>query len=312
MPRAGVAQLLTMGILSIGIPVLSLSVCGCGSGEGPVPNTAASWHAPADDPSAAAATTPARREADESVALVAGFEFQGQEPHRLTIDTHLVVEEDVLIPSRMSGIVEKILVERGSRVRKGQLLLRLKNLDLRLRVKRAEIALKQAEADYARAKRLHAERTISESAFEAVQLDHEAVSVDLEIAREELERSMVRAPFDGLIIERFAKIGQKVIEEENPPLFRLTGLAPLHARLYLPEQVARALREGDEVEIVPQFNTAAYVRGSVTWISPVIDASSGTSLAIVAVPSGDDGTTAPLLPGAAVSVTLNVSQNGAP
>ncbi len=330
MPKAGVVHFLMMGILSIGIPALWLSVSGCGFGEVPARSTAAAGHAPAEDvsadrasadnrrrfddgvPSAAGTKAPPRRESNERIALVAGVDFGGQEPHRFTIETHLLVEEDVLIPARMTGIVQKIFADRGSQVRKGQLLLSLRNHDLKLLVKRAEIALKQAEADYARAKRLHSERTISESDFEAIQLGREAVSVDLEIAREELERSMVRAPFSGLIIERFAKIGQKLIEEENPPLFRLTGLAPLHARLYLPERVARALREGDEVDIVPRFDTAGHVKGSVTWISPVIDASSGTSLAIVAIPSGGGESAVPLLPGAAVSVTLNMSPDGVP
>ena len=312
MPTAGVAHFILVGILAA-----LILFNGCGSGTEAPQRAAGNGQGPGDDtaaignpaPAGNVGSPPPAQSGLETVALAAGIEVEEEVPQRLTIETHLLVEEDVLIPARMTGIVEKIFVDRGSQVSKGQLLLSLRNRDLKLLVKRTEIVLKQAEADYARARRLHTERTISESEFEAVELGHEAVSVDLEIAREELERSMVRAPFSGLIIERFAKIGQKVIEEENPPLFRLSGLSPLHARLYLPERVARSLREGDEVEVIPLFDSSGPVTGRITWISPIIDASSGTSLAIVSIPSGGNSGIS-LQPGTAVSVTLHVAVGG--
>ncbi len=236
-------------------------------------------------------------------------------PDTFTIDTHLVVDQDVAVTARMTGIVEAILVDRGSRVSTGDPLLRLMNRDLLLLVQRAEIALKQKRADFERARRLFAERTLSESEFESIQLALEAAEVEVAMAREELEKSFVRAPFDGLITDRFARIGQKVIEDESEPLFRLTALAPLQVRLYLPEEVARSVRRGDRVEVRPQHAPGGPVTATVEWVSSVIDASSGTSLAILSVPSGRRGG---LAPGTAVTVSLSlrgpggVSANGNP
>jgi RND family efflux transporter MFP subunit len=222
-----------------------------------------------------------------------------------TIETHLIVEQDVTVLARMSGIVEKIFVERGSSVRKGKLLLKLLNRDLALEVQRAEITKKLKEAEFMRIRELFDEQAISLSEYEESQLNHEGAGVELEIAREELEKSLVRAPFDGLIVERFAKIGQKVIEEENVPLFRLTKLSPLQARLYLPERIARSLEEGDEVKVIPRYLSGVITPGRIEWISPVIDASSGTSLAMVSVPvDGEDAKR--LQPGTAVTIVLNV------
>ncbi|MFQ5876900.1 MAG: efflux RND transporter periplasmic adaptor subunit [Acidobacteriota bacterium] len=222
-----------------------------------------------------------------------------------TIDTHLIVDEDVAIHARKSGIVEDIFVERGTRVRKGDLLLELRNRDLELAVRRAEIAVRRERSEFERIKKLFEERAISPSDFERSQLDYQGASVELDIAREELEKSLVRAPFDGLIVDRYAKVGQKVIEEENLPLFRLSRLSPLQARLYLPERVARALSVGDRVAVLPRYVAGVRATGRVEWISPVIDASSGTSLAIVSVAAaaGDPS----LLPGSAVTVTLDIA-----
>jgi len=223
-------------------------------------------------------------------------------PRSLTIDTNLVVDQDVVVAARMTGIVEELFVDRGSRVKKGDPLLKLMNRDLALRLHRAEIVARQRNADFERAQKLRGEGTISPSQFEEIQLAHEAADVDVEIAREELEKSFVRAPFDGLILDRFGRVGQKVVEDNSEPLFRLTTLGPLLARLYLPEEVARSLKKGDEVRVLPRYVPDASATGRIEWLSRVIDASSGTSQAIVSVQSS--GRVGALTPGAAVTVVL--------
>jgi RND family efflux transporter MFP subunit len=233
----------------------------------------------------------------------------GEAAHRFSVDTNLVVDQDVALMARMSGIVDEILVDRGSRVKKGDILLKLKNRDLDLLRQRAEITARQKTADFERAQQLFAERTISPSQFEEFRFALDGAEVDVEIAREEYEKSLVRAPFDGLIVDRFAKSGQKVVEDRNEPLFRLAALSPLQARLYLPEEVAREVRQGDRVEVRPRYRPDVSATGTIEWISRVIDASSGTSQAIVSVPGS--GRAGPLAPGVAVSVVLSLSSANA-
>jgi len=225
----------------------------------------------------------------------------GADPY--SIDTNLVVDRDVTLMCRMSGIVEEIYVDRGSRVRKGDALLRLINRDLELALQRAQITAKQKQADFDRIQQLFSERTISRAQFEETQYTLQGAEVDVLIAREELEKSFVKAPFDGLIMDRFVRVGQRVVEDDNEPLFRLTTLSPLQARLYLPEEVARSLARGDRVEVRARHLPGVSAAGSIEWISRVIDASSGTSLAIVSVPGG--GPAGSLTPGTAVTVVLH-------
>ncbi len=276
--------------------ILWLSLPGCArqktraAGHSPGPATDSMAPAPGDSEGIPTA-----------VAMPVGADSS---PRRLTIDTSLVVDQDVVVAARMTGIVEEIFVERGTRVKRGDQLLKLINRDLGLLLERAEIVARQRRADFERARRLHDEGTISPSQFEEIQLAHEAAAVDAEIAREELQKSFVRAPFDGLIIDRFARVGQKVIEDKSEPLFRLTTLGPLLARLYLPEDVARSLRQGDPVQVIPRYMPGVSAAGRIEWLSRVIDASSGTSQAIISVPGG--GKAGGLMPGAAVTVVLSL------
>src|SRR5262245_3246885 len=238
---------------------------------------------------------------------VAVASIAGAAPEPVSIDTNLVVDNDITVTARMGGIVGKIFVDRGSRVRTGDPLLERLNRDLTLLLRRAEIALQQKTSDFERIRQLHTERTVPDSLYEESQLALERARVEVEMAREELEKSTVRAPFGGVIVDRFARVGQKVIEDDNTPLFRLTTMSPLLARLYLPEDLARQVSRGDRVEVVSRHEPFVTVAGVIQWISPAIDASSGTSLAIVTVPGGDSGR---LSPGTGVTVVLHPAPAG--
>jgi RND family efflux transporter MFP subunit len=293
--RASIAAMLAGAVAITGGATL-----GCGadtSGDSPHNGleTAAAPQAEPADPAPLTAV---------AVASAAGAGRQA-----VSIDTNLVVDNDITVTARMGGTVGKIFVDRGSRVHTGDPLLELVNRDLTLLLRRAEIALQQKTSDFERTRQLHKERTVPESLFEESQLAQERARVEVEMAREDLEKSTVRAPFDGVIVDRFARLGQKVIEDDSTPLFRLTTLSPLLARLYLTEDLAQSLRRGDRVEVVSRYQPSLTATGTIQWISPAIDAPSGTTLAIVTLPGG--GST-PLSPGMGVTVVLHPASSGRP
>jgi RND family efflux transporter MFP subunit len=226
-------------------------------------------------------------------------------PRTHTVDTSLVVDQDVMVMARMGGIVESLFVDRGSRVKKGDPLLELMNRDLELLVQHADITLQQRKVDFERIKQLFEEKAVSPSQYEESKLGMESARVETEMAREEFEKSIVRAPFDGVVIDRFAKVGLKVIEDEDMPLFEITTLSPLLARLYLSEDVAHSLSKGDKVEVTPRYLQSGPIEGTIQWVSNVVDASSGTCQAIVRVPGG--GEQGKLSPGTAVTIVLTLS-----
>ena len=49
-----------------------------------------------------------------------------------------------------------------------------------------------------------------------------------------------------------APLGQKVIEDQNQPLFKITATEPLLARVYLPEEALLTVRRGETVEVVAE------------------------------------------------------------
>lgn len=219
----------------------------------------------------------------------------------LTVSSNLMVDLDLPVATRVTGVIETLHVDRGALVKKGQPLASLDQRALELDRRAAEETLNVARTDFERNRELRSQNLVSQAEFEAKKAQYELARVEAEQAQLVLERSVVRAPFDGIVVDRFARIGQKVLLEENVPLFRVAALEPLLARAYLPEQAFQRIRVGDPVEVTATEFPGVTSAGKVSFLSPVIDAASGTVQVIVQVPRDEKRV---LRPGMAVRMTF--------
>jgi len=209
-----------------------------------------------------------------------------QQPPTIAFDAALLVENDVEIKTRLTGIIDKIYAERGAWVKKGEPLAELDNRDLKLEVKKAEVHLQELKAEYERAKSLHDEKLLSDSEYDAKRLSYERAAAELEIAKVQYEKSIIRAPFAGVVGERFVKLGQRVVEDENVALFRITAMEPLLARIFVPEEKLGVFTAGARSEFVPSTQPNQRYPARVKWISSTIDPASGTAPALVEIHPG--------------------------
>jgi membrane fusion protein (multidrug efflux system) len=216
--------------------------------------------------------------------------------------SHLMVEQEVQVTARMTGIIVGIHAERGARVAKNQALASLdaRELELNIRELRKEMELRRAELE--RAKALAAGNILSRAELDERQARYEVALARYDKSRELRDRAIVRAPFAGVVSDRYARIGQKVIEDENIPLFKITASEPLLARVYLPEDQLLKIRVGDPVDILPVRFPTAKATGTVQFISPTVEAGSGTFQVLIRVQRGQSTV---LRPGVAVKVRFS-------
>ncbi len=221
--------------------------------------------------------------------------------HSLVFDTTLFVENDVEIKTRLTGIIDQILVDRGKTVTKGTPLAQLANEDLKLEVEKAKAIMLESEAAFTRAKSLYDQKLLSAAEYDIRRLAYDRAKTEGEIARVNYEKSIIVAPFSGMIVERFVRLGQRVVEDDNVPLFRLTALAPLLARIYVQEEQLEKLSSGKKAEFVPNASTSKKFPARIKWISSVIDAGSGMAPVILEILGSTEGQ---LKPGTSGKVTI--------
>lgn len=206
----------------------------------------------------------------------------------LTADANLLVERDVGVGTRMGGIIDSIQAERGESVRKGQALATLDQREFELDRRAAEAAFSAADADFKRYQELFGQKLASKAELEQRRARFEQAKVDLEKAKLVIDRSVIRAPFDGVIVDRTVRVGQKVQISDTTPLFKITALEPLFARVYLNESWLDRLKVGDPVSVVSSKFARARSTGKISFLAPVIDSASGTFQVIVTLPRDRD------------------------
>ncbi|MDH3415699.1 MAG: efflux RND transporter periplasmic adaptor subunit [Gammaproteobacteria bacterium] len=189
-----------------------------------------------------------------------------------TAPIEALAEADVI--AKVAGEVREINVEEGDIVKQGQVLAKLDGDRLRLELNQSEANLRKLQRDYERNVELKDKSLISSGDFDKIKYDLEALEASFNLAKLELDYTQIRAPIDGVVSERFVRLGNTLAV--NEPVFRITSFDPLVAYLHVPEREYRHIAEGQPVGIDIDALRGLRVIASVTRVSPIVDPETGT------------------------------------
>ncbi len=194
-------------------------------------------------------------------------------------------EADVI--AKVGGEVRQILVEEGDEVKAGQILAILDGDRLRLELKQTEANMNKLDREYKRNLDLHDRGLVSVGAFENIKYELDALKAGYERARLELSYVELRAPIEGVVAERFIKVGNTL--NPNEKTFHVTTLKPLIIYLYAPEKEYRKIHPGQQAMVEVDALRGKRFPADVARVSPVIDPISGTFKVTIEIddPSGN-------------------------
>jgi len=215
------------------------------------------------------------------------------------------------VGSPVIGVVERIEVERGDRVSKGQVLAVLKSgverAALKVATTRAEsdadLKAAAASAEFNR-KKLERARDLFQKEFVAQQaVDQARAEADLadqklvqtreqrglarqerDLAAAQLELRVIRSPIDGVVAERYVWPGERV---DDKPLLRIAKVDPLRVQLVVPVAMYSQVQLGGLASVMPEFPGATALSARVTMIDKVADPASNTFRVHLEMPNRD-------------------------
>lgn len=173
---------------------------------------------------------------------------------------------EVRITPRSAGRLREMLVDEGVRVRRGQILARLEDADLRASVAELESRAAYSRAQFDRLSELRGSGLISLDALERARADLEAARAALERSREQLGFMTLRAPMDGVVIRRDGEIGDLI--PANQVLFYLANDAPLRINAEVDEEDLPRLAVGQRALIRADAFRSRVFEGVVNEITP--------------------------------------------
>ncbi len=158
---------------------------------------------------------------------VTGVRITQVTPETISIPVHstgmLVSSEEIKLSFKTGGIVAKISVKEGDRVKKGDIIASLNLSEINAQVSLARNGYDKAIRDYTRAKNLYAD---SVTTLEQMQNAATALSVSkssLEIAQFNLVHSKIIAPDNGIILKQFVKANELIASGYPVFLFGSSG-----------------------------------------------------------------------------------------
>ena len=198
----------------------------------------------------------------------------------------LEAPHEAQVVAKTSGVLLKLLVEEGDRVKAGQVLAMIDPERPRLEVQRAEALLRKLEAEMARSKELFERKLVAADLYEKIRYDVDTQRAAYNMARLELSYTNIVAPIDGIIASRSVKLGNLI--QLNSSLFRIVDTDELEAVLNVPERELATMRAGAAVAMQVDAMPGKTYAGVIDRVSPVVDAGSGTFRVTCAFKSNDE------------------------
>ncbi|MDT8339887.1 MAG: efflux RND transporter periplasmic adaptor subunit [Longimicrobiales bacterium] len=182
----------------------------------------------------------------------------------------VAAEQDVTVAAEESGAVLEIVRDKGERVRTGDAVLRIDDRVLRAQVDQARAAAQLAEETWTRRRRLWEEdRVGSELAYLEARFAAEQSAATLRGLEERLARTVIRAPFAGVLEDRMVEVGSLVAA--GTPVFRVVDADPVKIRAGVPERYAPDVRPGTAADVTFDVLPEAGGLATVDFVGSAVD-----------------------------------------
>ncbi|HEY5656820.1 MAG TPA: efflux RND transporter periplasmic adaptor subunit [Myxococcota bacterium] len=215
-------------------------------------------------------------EAESSYAPAAVVEAARVEPRnfseRLELVGQLTAAESVMIRPEIAGVVESVAFREGQRVEAGELLFTLRSGEQRAAVREANAQRALALDVFKRTEALSKVKVSALSELDRARAEVEAAEANVDMARINLERTEIRAPFDGALGARLVSPGDRI--DSDTDLVQIDAVEKLRLEFSLPESAVSLAGIGLAVSVqVAAFPDEPFA-GEVYFVSPSLDPTS--------------------------------------
>jgi multidrug efflux system membrane fusion protein len=187
----------------------------------------------------------------------------------------LAPRDEVRLSFKLGGVVDRILVEAGDRVKAGDLLAVLKRAEVDAAVTQATEAAEKARRDLERARKLRADEVATEEQVEDLTTAYKVASANLRTAQFNARFARIEAPADGVVLQRLAEESELVQGGQPVLVLGATGQGWI-VRASLADRDAVRVVVGDTAEVSFDAFPGRSFAGRVSRVASSADPQTGT------------------------------------
>ena len=183
----------------------------------------------------------------------------------------------------VDGRIVEIVIREGQEVEQGTPLFKVDDAQLRAQVAQLEAQRDLAQQALARAKDLAQQNASSTADLEKAEAEMRSAQAQYDLQRIRLERTTVRAPFAGVVGQRYVSLGDYVTNSTK--LASLHTVNPQRATFQVPERFARSLSPGQAVTFRVAAIAGREFIGQVDFVDPIVQLPGRTILVKARAPN---------------------------
>jgi len=169
--------------------------------------------------------------------------------HYLELQGNVKTKQNILVYPEMPGILQKIFVQEGQSVSKGQLLATIDDGGLSDQVAQLEATTQLAKTTFERQKRLWEQKIGSEIQFLQTKTNYEAQKNTLKQLKSQQSKASIRAPFSGVIDDVLKEPGTVIAPGQGSEVFRIVNLNNMYVEAEVPEKYIESITKNKEVKV---------------------------------------------------------------
>jgi membrane fusion protein (multidrug efflux system) len=221
--------------------------------------------------------------------------------NRIVTTGTVIANEEVDLHSEISARLIKIYFKEGSRVAKGDLLLKLNDADLQAQLLKAEAQKRLAESNEQRQRPQFEKQLLSQQDYDATLRDVASAKADVELLKAQIDKTEIHAPFDGVIGLKYVSEGSYMTPATK--IATIQSIATVKIDFSIPEKYADQIEKDSPIAFTIQGVEKPF-QARVFAVEPKIDLTT-RSVQLRALCSNTEGK---IFPGSFANVELALKQ----
>jgi len=199
----------------------------------------------------------------------------------------VAANRDVVVAAEEPGRIRSVFLDRGARVRTGQSIAKIADDGLTAQVAQARAQANLAQETWDRRRRLYEEDQVgSELAYLEARAMAEQTSAALLALEDRLAKTVLRAPFAGVLEDRMIEVGSMV--SPGSPVARVIDLDPVKIQAGVPERYALDVQTGAAVNVSLDVLNDQVLSGTISFVGAAVDQLSRTFPVEFTIPNPED------------------------
>ena len=173
--------------------------------------------------------------------------------------------ESVTIKAEVTGRITEILKDEGDFVKKGDVIARIDNREYVAAVKEAKANVDKAESDLERNKELFKKKVISQSKYDSIVAPALSAEAKFDKAKLNLDRTEIKASFDGVINKRYIQLGALV--SSGTSIVDILDISKVRVNVFIPERDVRKVAKLEKAKIFVNDDKDISMTGTKIFLS---------------------------------------------